>query len=101
MDPDPNKTIDDLLKSYARKRREDAGAPIEMHPATRKMLQAEVAKLSAQTEPEPNPKPERRFDFWATVRPAFVVALFFALLITAASIWLRLYTAKPMELAKY
>ena len=37
--------MDDLLKTYAKKRRDEAGAPFEMHPVTRKLLQAEAAKL--------------------------------------------------------
>src|SRR5688572_27143072 len=44
MAAEPEKKIEGLLKSYSRKRREDAGAPLEMHPATRRMLQGEVAR---------------------------------------------------------
>ncbi|HWB58893.1 MAG TPA: hypothetical protein VG733_05345 [Chthoniobacteraceae bacterium] len=35
----------ELLRACARKRKEQAGAPFELHPATRSMLQAEVARL--------------------------------------------------------
>jgi hypothetical protein len=44
MAAEPEKKIEELLKSYSRKRREDAGAPLEMHPATRRMLQGEVTR---------------------------------------------------------
>jgi len=37
--------MEELLKAYGKKRQEDLGAPLELHPATRKMLQAEAAKL--------------------------------------------------------
>jgi hypothetical protein len=37
--------MDAALKAYARKRRQDAGAALEMHPATRRLLQGEVAHL--------------------------------------------------------
>jgi hypothetical protein len=44
MAAEPEKKIEELLQSYSRKRREDAGAPLEMHPATRRMLQGEAAR---------------------------------------------------------
>ncbi|MDO8595890.1 MAG: hypothetical protein Q7R45_04615, partial [Sulfuricaulis sp.] len=36
--------MDRPLKAYAAKRRQDAGAPLELHPATSRMLQAEAAR---------------------------------------------------------
>ncbi|MCU0784037.1 MAG: hypothetical protein MUF81_08320 [Verrucomicrobia bacterium] len=36
--------IEKLLRRYAKKRRDDAGAPIELHPATRRLLQGEVTR---------------------------------------------------------
>ena len=36
--------MEDLLKAYARKRREEAGGPFVLHPATRRLLQAEVGQ---------------------------------------------------------
>src|SRR5262245_31682257 len=44
MAAEPEKKIEELLQSYSRKRREDAGAPLEMHPARRRLLQGEVAR---------------------------------------------------------
>lgn len=41
---EPNKKMEELLKAFAQKRREQSGAPMELHPATRAMLQAEVAR---------------------------------------------------------
>lgn len=46
MPPEPNENMDKLLKSYAHQRRDEAGAPFELHPATRAMLQAEVARAT-------------------------------------------------------
>jgi hypothetical protein len=43
-----NNTIEKLLKDYARQRRESAGNP-ELHPANRRMLQAEVRQQFAKT----------------------------------------------------
>ena len=45
MPSEPDNKMDDLLKTYAKKRQDEAGAPFELHPATRKLLQAEAAKL--------------------------------------------------------
>jgi hypothetical protein len=45
MADEPNNKMDETLKAYARKRREEAGAPLEIHPATRRLLQGEVARL--------------------------------------------------------
>ena len=44
MPSEPENKIEELLKAYAKKRQEEAGAPFEMHPATRKLLQGEVAR---------------------------------------------------------
>src|SRR5882672_11897194 len=45
MPSEPDNKMDELLRNYARKRREDAGGAPELHPATRRLLQAEAAKL--------------------------------------------------------
>jgi hypothetical protein len=44
MSTEPERNIEKTLKSYAKKRKEEAGAPLEMHPATRRLLQSEVAR---------------------------------------------------------
>ncbi len=44
--------MDRPLKAYAAKRRQDAGAPLELHPATRRMLQAEAARQAPGTRGE-------------------------------------------------
>jgi hypothetical protein len=43
---EPEKNIEKELKAYAERRRAEAGTPIEPHPATRKMLQDEAARLA-------------------------------------------------------
>jgi hypothetical protein len=47
MNSEPQKPIEGLLHTYARRRREAAGPPMELHPATRNILQAEVARTYA------------------------------------------------------
>jgi hypothetical protein len=41
---EPERPIEKQLREFAKKRRDDAGAPLEPHPATRRMLQGEVAR---------------------------------------------------------
>jgi hypothetical protein len=80
-EPD-NSKIEELLKAYGRKRREEAGSGFELHPAVRKMLQAEVAMQ------QPKPEPEKRgwlsllIQFWP--RFAFAGA---ALLVLSVVLW--------------
>src|SRR5437899_11089473 len=68
-EPD-NSKIDELLKAYAKKRREEMGTPIELHPAVRKMLQGEVAKQ------HPAPPSERKsiFSVFVEFSPRFAIA---------------------------
>ena len=44
MPDEPNRNVEEQLKTWAQKRREEAEAPFELHPATRRMLQDEVAR---------------------------------------------------------
>jgi type II secretory pathway pseudopilin PulG len=41
--------IEKLLRAFAKKRKADAGAPLELHPATRRLLQDEVARATKKT----------------------------------------------------
>lgn len=43
--------IEKLLHRYAKKRRADAGAPVELHPASRRQLQGEVARQFRNARP--------------------------------------------------
>ncbi len=44
MSEEPKKPIEQELETYARQRRLEAGEPLELHSATRRMLQDEVAR---------------------------------------------------------
>ena len=75
----PERNIEKLLKAWAQKRRADAGAPLELHPATRRMLQGEVARRTAKM-----PRPANVFlRFFSLLRPqlAFGVAILAVLLV--------------------
>lgn len=63
--------MDDLLKIYARQRRDAAGTP-ELHPVNRRFLQEEVAKL--RPTGAPTPKPRRWFHSFLTSWPQLTAA---------------------------
>jgi prepilin-type processing-associated H-X9-DG protein len=44
---EPERHIEKLLRTYAERRRSETGAGPELHPATRRLLQGEVARLRA------------------------------------------------------
>lgn len=44
MADQPNTRMEEMLKAYAEKRRQEAGPAMELHPATRQMLQTEVSR---------------------------------------------------------
>jgi hypothetical protein len=49
---EPERPIEKLLRAFAKKRRDEAGAPLELHGATRRLLQAEVARRKPKSQPE-------------------------------------------------
>jgi hypothetical protein len=55
MANEPERPIEQLLRAAAKKRRDEAGAPLELHPATRRLLQGEVARQFAPAQPEAHP----------------------------------------------
>jgi len=56
MAQEPNNQMDDLLKGYAKQRRQQADEPFEMHPATRQMLQGEVSRTLGKRAAVPEPR---------------------------------------------
>src|SRR5579863_6794140 len=95
--PEPERDIEKTLRAYAKKRQEQAGAPAEMHPATRKLLQGEVARLRA--------KPTARPGFWTLILgsswPQIAVRVaVFVLLASGATVLLLPPAKTQMEMAK-
>lgn len=62
--------IEKRLKAYAAKRRQDAGAPLELHPATRWLLQG----AAARRRPKPAGDESWLARAFAAMRPQFAVA---------------------------
>lgn len=66
--PEPNPQMGNLLKAYAKKRREAAGNDFEMHPATRNLLQDEVHRTFFHQEKIQRDRLKPRFGFFAWLR---------------------------------
>ncbi len=47
---EPERKIEKLLRFYAKKRRADAGDPLKLHPAARRILQDEVARRKRKSD---------------------------------------------------
>jgi hypothetical protein len=51
MANEPERPIETLLRAAAKKRRDEAGAPFELHVADRRLLQGEVARTFSKPQP--------------------------------------------------
>jgi hypothetical protein len=72
---EPERKIEKLLRAFAKKRRADAGDSLKLHPATRRLLQDEVARRQAQSSEEDS------VSLWQFFRQQWAVLLSFALVI--------------------
>lgn len=73
---EPERKIEKLLRAYAKKRRADAGDPLELHPATRRLLQGEVARRAKKPDEE-----ETSMTLWELFRQRWALLAGFALII--------------------
>ncbi|HWY29335.1 MAG TPA: hypothetical protein VNX46_01190, partial [Candidatus Acidoferrum sp.] len=71
---EPERKIEKLLRAYAKKRRAEAGEPLQLHSATRRRLQDEVARRAAQ------PEEEDSVSLWQLVRRHWALIFGFALM---------------------
>ena len=79
MANEPERPIEKLLRAAAKKRRDEAGAPLELHPATRRLLQGEVARTFAKPGRGPRSFSEALGQLWP--RFAWGVAIFAVLVV--------------------
>ena len=73
---EPERKIEKLLRAFAKKRRADAGDAFKLHPATRRMLQGEVARHAQKAGGA-----GRSSSVWNWLRVRWALPLGFALLI--------------------
>jgi hypothetical protein len=84
--------IEKSLRAWAKRRREDAGAPLDLHPATRKLLQDEVSRL--KKSPRREPGRFARLLWGSPLRLALNLSVV-AVLIFAAAVFLPLLRQHP------
>ena len=94
---EPERHIEKLLRAYAKKRRNDPGAASELHPATRRLLQGEVARRAAK------PGKERSWlDFLTALRPRMALVLCLAgLVLVGVFLWPGLSPSKTKSQLAY
>lgn len=93
-EPD-NRKIEELLRAYGRKRQGELGAPLELHPVTRKMLQREVAKSRPGIAPQRSGLFAVVWRFW----PRFAVFGGVAVLLSLAIVNINRHPNGPEEFA--
>lgn len=88
--------IETLLRRYAKKRRDEAGAPLEVHPATRRLLQGEVSRQF----PRPGTAGKTGAGGWfAAIRQRWVYATAMSVVLVAGVLLIANHQ-KPLLLAK-
>src|ERR1035438_308163 len=80
MANEPERPIEKLLRAAAKKRCDEAGAPLELHPATRRLLQGEVARTFAKPKRESRSLTEALGQLWPRVAGGVAI---FAVLVLA------------------
>ena len=73
---EPERKIEKLLRAYAKKRRAQAGDPLELHPATRRLLQGEIARHTPKPDDE-----DASMTLWELFRQQWAFLLSFVLII--------------------
>ena len=73
---EPERNIEKLLRAYAKRRRAKAGDAFTLHPATRRLLQGEVARQTPPAADEPE-----SWSLWDVLRERWAALLGFALVI--------------------
>jgi uncharacterized membrane protein YgcG len=98
--PDPNQKMEELLRAYARKRRDEAGAPFELPADVRARLQAEVRSALRKAAAAPAPRWGLSLAGWLRLALAGSVAVLVILMLrsnTAPPASSRLRLAKAEE----
>lgn len=77
---EPERKIERLLRNYAKQRRGQAGDPLKLHPATRRMFQDEIARHAPQPDEE-----DESMSLWELFRRRWALLLSFALVVFFAA----------------
>jgi hypothetical protein len=96
MSTEPQRQIEKELKAYAKKRRTEAGAPFELHPATRRLLHGEIARKSSRPPGGLLFLTKALFQIWP--RFAFLIPL---IMLSLLVVVYKVFDSKqPLEMAK-
>src|SRR5215831_3945447 len=91
---EPERHIEKVLRELAKRRRDEAGEPHELHPATRRLFQGEIARQYAKRE-----RGSER-SFFARFGRVFVyAACFLALILGAILLMPSLHPSNSKQLA--
>ena len=95
---DHDRPIEKLLRRYATKRRDEAGTKLELHPATRRLLQGEVARRFHKT----NGESRNHFAEWfVALRRRWVYATVASTVVITGMVMMRHQSPPPaLNLAK-
>lgn len=89
----PERPIEELLRAFARKRRDQAGGQFDLHPATRRMLQGEIARRYPRPGGETAPGWRSWAKFWP--RLAFATVTLAVLMVGAFLLFPPAKVAQP------
>jgi hypothetical protein len=77
---EPERNIEKLLRAYAKKRHAQAGDPLALHPATRRLLQGEIARNTPKPDEE-----DASLSLWELFRQQWAFLVSFALIVFFAA----------------
>ena len=97
MTDEPNKNIESQLKAWAQKRLDEAGPALELHPATRRLLQDEVSRTFPKSADAAEKKSARPFLSW----PRFSIALPVVAVVAVMLALLAPFLARPKTKASF
>lgn len=92
---EPDRKIEKLLRAYAKKRRAEAGDSFKLHPATRRLLQGEIARRKPAVDDD-----ETSLSLWELFRANWAVLAGFALIIFFCASFLMPVLNKAKNKAK-
>jgi hypothetical protein len=95
MSTEPQRQIEKELKAYASKRRAEVGAPLELHPATRRLLHGEIARTTSRAPGKLRFLTKVFFQIWP--RFAFIIPLI--MLSVLVFVYKVFDTKQPLEMA--
>lgn len=94
-----NHRMDELLRTYAQKRRDQAGPPMPMPPETRAFLRTEVERTFRGPAPVAERELEAGFSLASFWRRVLLGGAGVALVLVAAGTWFKVEHAKETKLA--